>query len=75
MADAHGHTCDLDDPGTPASSVTIARESGQGLDSLVLFDSVIVLDGASDLKVVTDRRVAAFAQIEESAIREHPTGC
>jgi len=31
------------------------------------FDSVIVLDGSSDLKVVTDRRVDAFAQAEESA--------
>ena len=54
VADLHGHTCDLDDPGTPASSVTIVREGDQGLDYLVLFDSVIVLDGPSDLKVVTD---------------------
>jgi hypothetical protein len=74
VADLHGHTCDLDDPGTPASSVTIVREGDQGLDYLVLFDSVIVLDGPSDLKVVTDRRVDAFAQAEESAIREHPIG-
>lgn len=74
VADLHGHTCDLDDPGTPASSVTIVREGDQGLDYLVLFDSVIVLDGPSELKVVTDRRVDAFAQAEESAIREHPIG-
>jgi hypothetical protein len=74
VADLHGHTCDLDDPGTPASSVTIVREGVQGLDYLVLFDSVIVLDGPSELKVVTDRRVDAFAQAEESAIREHPIG-
>ena len=74
VADLHGHTCDLDDPGTPAASVTIVREGDQRLDYLVLFDSVIVLDGPSDLKVVTDRRVDAFAQAEESAIREHPIG-
>src|SRR5215217_4068106 len=74
VVDLHGHTCDLDDPGTPASSVTIVREGDQGLDYLVLFDSVIVLEGPSDLKVVTDRRVDAFAQAEESAIREHPIG-
>ena len=67
VADLHGHTCDLDNPGTPASSVTIVREGDQGLDYLVLFDSVIVLDGPSELKVVTDRRVDAFAQAEESA--------
>lgn len=59
VADLHGHTCDLDDPGTPASSVTIVREGDQDLDYLVL---------------VTDRRVDAFAQAEESAIREHPIG-
>ncbi len=46
VADLHGHTCDLDDSGTPASSVTIVQERDQGLDYLVLFDSVIVLDGA-----------------------------
>jgi hypothetical protein len=74
VADLHGHTCDLGDPGTPAASVTIVREGDQGLDYLVLFDSVIVLDGPSGLKVVTDRRVDAFAQAEESAIREHPIG-
>jgi hypothetical protein len=54
--------------------VTIVREGTQGFDYLVLFDSVVVLDGPSDLKVVTDRRVDAFAQAEESAIREHPIG-
>jgi hypothetical protein len=74
VANVHGRTCDLDDPGTPAASVTIVRERDQGLDYLVLFDSVIVLDGPSELKVVTDRRVDAFAQAEESAIREHPIG-
>ena len=74
VANLHGHTCDLDDPGTPAASVTMVRERDQALDYLVLFDSVIVLDGPSDLKVVTDRRVDAFAQAEESAIREHPIG-
>jgi hypothetical protein len=74
VANLHVHTCDLEDPGTPAASVTIVRERDQDLDYLVLFDSVIVLDGPSDLKVVTDRRVDAFAQAEESAIREHPIG-
>ena len=54
--------------------MTIVRERDQALDYLVLFDSVIVLDGPSELKVVTDRRVDAFAQAEESAIREYPIG-
>jgi hypothetical protein len=59
VADAHSHTCDREDPESPASSVTIVREGDQGLDYLVLFDSVIVLDGPSDVKVMTDRRVDA----------------
>ena len=45
VANVHGHTCDLDDPGTPAASVTIVRAGDQSLDYLVLFDSVIVLEG------------------------------
>jgi hypothetical protein len=38
----------------------------------VIGAGVIVLDGPSELKVLTDRRVDAFAQAEQSAIREHP---
>ena len=60
--------------GDPSIVEAIVRERDQALDYLVLFDSVIVPDGPSDLKVVTDRRVDAFAQAEESAIREHPIG-
>jgi hypothetical protein len=40
----------------------------------VLADSVIVLYGPSDLKVVTDRRVDAVAQAEDLATREHAIG-
>jgi len=40
----------------------------------VIGAGVIVLDGPSELKVLTDRRVDAFAQAEQSAIREHPIG-
>jgi hypothetical protein len=54
--------------------VTIVREGNQSFDYLVLFDSVIVLDGPSGLKVVTDRRVDSVAQAEDLATREHPIG-
>jgi hypothetical protein len=74
VADAHAHTCDLDHPGTPSSSVTILREHDHRVDYLVLFDSMIVLDGPSGLTVVTDRRVDAVAQEEHLATREHPVG-
>jgi hypothetical protein len=52
----------------------LVRGMDRGPDDLVLFDTVIVLDGPSELKIVTDRRVDAFAQAEESAIRERPIG-
>jgi hypothetical protein len=74
VVDAHADTCDLEHPGTPSSSVAILREHGQRVDYLVLFDSVIVLDGPFGLRVVTDHRVDAFAQTEHLATREPPIG-
>jgi hypothetical protein len=74
VADSHAHSCDLEHPGTPSSSLAILREQDQLVDYLLLFDSVIVTDGPSGLTVVTDRRVDAFAQQEHLATREHPIG-
>jgi hypothetical protein len=74
VADSHADTCDLHHPGTPSSSLAVLREQDQVVEYLLLFDSVIVLDGPSGLTVVTDRRVDAFAQQEHLATREHPIG-
>jgi hypothetical protein len=74
VADSHAHTCDLEHPGTPSSSLAMLREQDQGVEYLLLFDSVIVADGPSGLTAVTDRRVDAFAQQEHLATREHPIG-
>jgi hypothetical protein len=74
VADSHAHSCDLDHPGTPSSSLAVLREHDQRVEYLLLFDSVIVLDGPSGLAVVTDRRVDAFAHQEDLATREHPIG-
>jgi hypothetical protein len=74
VADSHAHTCDLDHPGTPSSSVAVLREQDERVEYLLLFDSVIVLDGRSGLTVVTDRRVDAVAQQEHLATHEHPIG-
>ncbi|HEY3200808.1 MAG TPA: hypothetical protein VGK55_09710 [Actinomycetes bacterium] len=74
VADSHAHTCDLDHPGTPSSSLVVLREQDQRVEYLLLFDSVIVLDGPSGLTVVTDRRVDAVARQEDLATREHPIG-
>jgi hypothetical protein len=74
VADSHAHSCDLDHPGTPSSSLAVLREQDRRVEYLLLFDSVIVLDGPSGLVVVTDRRVDAFARQEHLATREHPVG-
>jgi hypothetical protein len=74
VADSHAHTCDLEHPGTPSSSLGVLREQDQRVDYLLLFDSVIVVDGPSGLTVVTDRRVDAFARQEDLATQEHPIG-
>jgi hypothetical protein len=74
VADSHAHTCDLEHPGTPSSSLAVLQEQDQRVDYLLLFDSVIVVDGPSGLTVVTDRRVDAFARQEDLATQEHPIG-
>jgi hypothetical protein len=74
VADSHADTCDLHHPGTPSSSLAVLRERDQRVEYLLLFDSVIVLDGPSGVVVVTDRRVDAFARQEDLATREHPIG-
>jgi hypothetical protein len=74
VADSHANSCDLDHPGTPSSSLAVLREQDQRVEYLLLFDSVIVLDGPSGLVVVTDRRVDAFARQEDLATREQPIG-
>ncbi len=74
VANIHASTCDLEHPGTPSSSVAILRAGDQHVDYLVLFDSVIVLDGPPGVKVITDHRVDAVAQPEHLATREHPIG-
>ncbi len=74
VADSHAHTCDLEHPGTPSSSLAVVREHDQRVEYLLLFDSVILLDGPSGLTVLSDRRVDAFAQQEHLATREHPIG-
>jgi hypothetical protein len=74
VADSHAHSCDLEHPGTPSSSLAVLREHDQRVEYLLLFDSVILLDGPSGLTALTDRRVDAFAQQEHLATRKHPIG-
>ncbi|GIJ75654.1 hypothetical protein SAMN05443287_11463 [Micromonospora phaseoli] len=55
----HGGQCDLDHPGTPASSVCLLRDGGDQVDYLVLCDSPLVLDTGGRVDVVIDDRLAA----------------
>lgn len=56
VAGRHRHTCDLTHPGTPASTVVIARERPGALDYLVLADSVLILDQPGGPTIITDDR-------------------
>jgi hypothetical protein len=52
----HDGRCDLDHPGTPASTVCLLKEVGDRLEYLVLCDSPLVVDRGGDVQVVTDDR-------------------
>ncbi|MFI0417503.1 protein phosphatase 2C domain-containing protein [Spongiactinospora sp. 9N601] len=55
---AHAGTCDLGDPDSPSSTVTVLRERGDALDYLVLCDSPLVLcRTGGEPTVVHDDRV------------------
>jgi hypothetical protein len=55
----HDGRCDLNHPGTPASTVTVLRESAGSVEYLVLCDSPLVFDRGGAVQVVTDQRHAA----------------
>jgi hypothetical protein len=74
VADAHADTCDLTDPGTPSSSVALLRIGANSVDYLVLFDSVILVEGPSSIEVVTDQRAGLVAQEEHRETVRHAIG-
>jgi hypothetical protein len=64
----HGGACELDHPGTPASTVCLLKDAGERIEYLVLADSPLVLD-RGDIEVITDDRFArAVAGIREAAL-------
>ncbi|GAA1797192.1 hypothetical protein HC028_19855 [Planosporangium flavigriseum] len=61
----HGGRCDLDNPGTVASTVCLLKNAGSYVDYLVLADSSLVLDRGDEIQVVTDDRFQnAVAQLD-----------
>lgn len=68
----HSITCDLANPDTPATTVSIVREREQAVEYLVLADSPILLrdpDGTVD--VVVDDRLDFLPGYDVATVREH----
>lgn len=54
----HEHTCDLDNPHSPSSTVAVVRVRDEELfDYLVLADSAVLIDIGGDVTCVTDDRL------------------
>jgi len=58
VATSHADTCDLRHPGTPSSTVVMARDLGSRWDYLVLADSTLMLVRADAVEVLCDGREA-----------------
>ena len=65
--------CDLRHPGSPGSTVSIVRQTPQGVEYLVLADSPVVLDTADGPVAVIDDSWKALATPELAAAAERGT--
>ncbi|MEV5543527.1 protein phosphatase 2C domain-containing protein [Saccharopolyspora shandongensis] len=54
---AHADTCDLHNPSSPSTTVTLLRVCGDDLEYLVLADSPMVLDVAGEARPIIDDRI------------------
>lgn len=73
----HVDSCDLGNPASPSSTVTVVRQCGELLDYLVLADSPLVLDTVDGLRVVVDDRNAHLPSYEPETVeacRNQPGG-
>ena len=55
---AHGDSCDLANPDSPSSTVSIVRARGGELEYLVLGDSPVVVRNRDDVREIADDRIA-----------------
>jgi hypothetical protein len=68
VRDDHDGQCDLDHPGTPASTVCLLKDRGDHIEYLVLCDSPLVLD-RGEVQVVTDDQFdRAIAHLRQEAL-------
>jgi hypothetical protein len=56
VTESHRDTCDLEHPGTPASTICLLRTRSDLVDYLVLCDSPLVFDDGFQVTVITDMR-------------------
>ncbi|MFE1400352.1 protein phosphatase 2C domain-containing protein [Nocardiopsis dassonvillei] len=72
---AQHQDCDLDDPGTPSSTVALLRVRHERTEALVLADSPVVVDTTTTgIDVLTDSRVEQVVQHEREAALAAPAG-
>jgi hypothetical protein len=68
----HASTCDLANPASPSSTVSILRETADGIDYLVLADSPLVLRGVDgDVTAVHDNRPDQMLGHTVESVNEH----
>ncbi|HXP56876.1 MAG TPA: integrase [Streptosporangiaceae bacterium] len=71
----HAASCDLTAPGTPSTTVVMARLNPDGIEYLVLGDSTLLIDRAGrEPAVITDQRIERVAVDEQAAMNALPTG-
>jgi hypothetical protein len=75
MPTLHAGTCDLSDPGTPSTTVVMARLRPDAVEYLVLGDSTLLIDrDGQEPVVLTDQRIEEVAVAEQDAMKALPTG-
>ena len=66
----HAHTCDLDNPASPSSTVALLRTRSDEIDTLVLSDSPILLDLPSGVRRIADERPGRLPSYKPEDVRD-----
>jgi hypothetical protein len=74
VADSHRSSCNLTHPGTPSTTVVVVRENTNGIDYLVLADSVLVLECTDEHLVICDDREAQIGSRYRQVMDQIPGG-
>ncbi|MGW3345319.1 protein phosphatase 2C domain-containing protein [Nonomuraea rubra] len=74
VARLHRVRCDLDDPGTPSSTVVMVRCANGLVEYLVLGDSTFVADVGGKVETISDRRIESVGANLWQEMAVLPTG-